>query len=432
MNNRRNFLKMSSLVGAAGLVTACGQGGNDTSQTQTQSQAMPKGKFDDLPNMMEGIAPITVEEHEARIAKAQALMAQNGFEAIYLEATTNLWYYTGMRWGQSERMAAAIIPREGEVAYIAPMFEVPRLQERIIVGDTVRGWEEHESPYELVVSMLKDMGIESGKLGIGEMTRFFLMDGIRKEAPYLDLQSADPITAECRIIKSERELELLQHSNDITIQAFKALVPHIEKGMRGSDIRKLSQEAHAGLGVVGSLGTMIGVVSSSPHGSIQEPVLEEGMIILMDGGGNVHNYASDITRTFVFGQHSAEQEEVWNLEKRSQAAGFAAAQLGAPMENIDIASRKVITDAGYGPGYKTPGLPHRTGHGIGLDMHEWGNAVYGNKRPLEPGMCFSIEPTIAIPGKFGIRLEDCCYMTENGPAWFSNPSVAIDDPFGNN
>ena len=426
MNSRRKFLKLSTLFGAGGLVTAC----SDNLNVKT-NELKPR-KFDHLPNMMDGIAAISVDEHNERIALAQELMTQNGFEAIYLEATSNLWYYTGMRWGQSERMAAAIIPRKGEVAYICPMFEVGRLQERIIVGETVRGWEEHESPYDLVVAMLKDMGIEKGQLGIGEETRFFLVDGIRKAAPHIDLVSADPITAECRIIKSLRELELMQHASDITMAAYKETVKHIELGMRGSDINDLSRQAHAALGVSGSLGTMLGVVSSSPHGSIVEPLLEEGMIVLMDGGCNVHNYASDISRTFVFGNHTAEQEEVWNLEKAAQAAGFAAAQLGAPQENVDIAARKVITDAGYGPGYKTPGLPHRTGHGIGLDMHEWGNAVLGNKRPLEPGMCFSIEPTVSIPGKFGVRLEDCCYMSAEGPVWFTNPSVAIDDPFGDN
>ncbi|MBT7605531.1 MAG: aminopeptidase P family protein [Kordiimonadaceae bacterium] len=426
MNSRRKFLKLSTLFGAGGLVTACSDNFN------VKTNELKPRKFDHLPNMMDGIAAISVDEHNERIALAQELMTQNGFEAIYLEATSNLWYYTGMRWGQSERMAAAIIPRKGEVAYICPMFEVGRLQERIIVGKTVRGWEEHESPYDLVVAMLKDMGIEKGQLGIGEETRFFLVDGIRKAAPHIDLVSADPITAECRIIKSLRELELMQHASDITMAAYKETVKHIELGMRGSDINDLSRQAHAALGVSGSLGTMLGVVSSSPHGSIVEPLLEEGMIVLMDGGCNVHNYASDISRTFVFGNHTAEQEEVWNLEKAAQAAGFAAAQLGAPQENVDIAARKVITDAGYGPGYKTPGLPHRTGHGIGLDMHEWGNAVLGNKRPLEPGMCFSIEPTVSIPGKFGVRLEDCCYMSAEGPVWFTNPSVAIDDPFGDN
>lgn len=426
MNSRRKFLKLSTLFGAGGLVTACSDNFN------VKTNELKPRKFDHLPNMMDGIAAISVDEHNERIALAQELMTKNGFEAIYLEATSNLWYYTGMRWGQSERMAAAIIPRKGEVAYICPMFEVGRLQERIIVGETVRGWEEHESPYDLVVAMLKDMGIEKGQLGIGEETRFFLVDGIRKAAPHIDLVSADPITAECRIIKSLRELELMQHASDITMAAYKETVKHIELGMRGSDINDLSRQAHAALGVSGSLGTMLGVVSSSPHGSIVEPLLEEGMIVLMDGGCNVHNYASDISRTFVFGNHTAEQEEVWNLEKAAQAAGFAAAQLGAPQENVDIAARKVITDAGYGPGYKTPGLPHRTGHGIGLDMHEWGNAVLGNKRPLEPGMCFSIEPTVSIPGKFGVRLEDCCYMSAEGPVWFTNPSVAIDDPFGDN
>lgn len=428
MGSRRQFMKQ---ISAASAVTMAGFSGLGFQNAFAQNSAMT-GPFDHLKNMMVGIEPISVAEHVARVEKAKRLMAENDIKAVYIEATTNLDYFTGMRWGQSERMMAAIIPQKGEVKYVCPKFEEGRLRERIILGDDVRGWEEHESPYKLVVDILKDLGITSGKIGIGEMTRFFLMDGIRKEAPHLELISADPVTAECRIIKSDTELALMQHASDITIEAYKACVKEIKLGMRGSDITALSRTAHAKLGVTGSLGTMIGVVSSSPHGSIVEPVLEDGMIVLMDGGCNVHNYSSDISRTFVFGKYTDEQKRVWDLEKRAQAAGFAAAQIGAPMENIDIAARKVIVDAGYGPAYKTPGLPHRTGHGIGLDMHEWGNAVLGNKRLLEPGMCFSVEPTVAIPGKFGVRLEDCVYMTENGPKWFSNPSVAIDDPFGDN
>ncbi|MBL4601979.1 MAG: M24 family metallopeptidase [Emcibacteraceae bacterium] len=424
MNSRRNFLKMSSMAGAAGIVTACGQ--------TVSAPKVQAGPFDHLKNMMGGIEPISKAEHIARVEKAKRLMAENDIEAVYLESSTNLSYFTGMRWGQSERMQAAIIPQNGEVVYICPMFEEGRLRERIIMGNEVRGWEEHESPYKLVASILNDMGITSGKLAVGERTRFFLVDGIRKEVPHLDIVSADPVTAECRIIKSSTELALLQHATDITMEAYKACTKEIKLGMRGSEIGALSALALSKLGAKGYLGTMIGVVSSSPHGSIVEPELEEGMIVLMDGGCDVHNYTSDVSRTFVFGQHTDVQKRVWDLEKKAQAAGFAAAQIGAPMENIDIAARKIIVDAGYGPGYETPGLPHRTGHGIGLDMHEWGNAVLGNKRLLEPGMCFSIEPTVAIPGEFGVRLEDCCYMTEDGPNWFSNPSVAIDDPFGDN
>lgn len=421
-SSRRNFLKMSSLVGGAAM------SGLVVNHATAQSH---KGPFDHLQNMMGKIEPISVNEHIFRVAKAQKLMAQNNIDAVYLESSTNLEYFTSIRWGQSERMQAVIIPQKGNVVYICPMFEEGRLRERIIMGDDVRGWQEHESPYTLVATILKDMGISTGTLAVGERTRFFLVDGIRKEAPHLNIISADPVTAECRIIKSAKELSLLQHATDITMVAYKACSKEIKLGMRGAEISGLSSLAFGKLGVKGRLGTMIGVVSSSPHGSIIEPVLEDGMIILMDGGCDVHNYTSDVSRTFVFGKHTDEQKRIWDLEKRAQAAGFAAAQIGAPMENIDIAARKVITDAGFGPAYKTPGLPHRTGHGIGMDMHEWGNAVLGNKRTLKPGMCFSIEPTVAIPGKFGVRLEDCVYMTEEGPKYFSQPSVAIDDPFGN-
>ncbi len=151
----------------------------------------------------------------------------------------------------------------------------------------------------------------------------------------------------------------------------------------------------------------------------------------MDCGCRVHGYSSDITRTIVFGaEPTPRQLTVWNLEKEAQAAGFAAAKNGYPFGDIDAAARKVITAAGFGPGYKLPGLPHRTGHGIGMDGHEWGNALKDNKRLLQPGMCFSIEPMIAIPGEFGIRLEDCVYMTEKGPKWFSKTSKSLAEPFG--
>jgi len=149
----------------------------------------------------------------------------------------------------------------------------------------------------------------------------------------------------------------------------------------------------------------------------------------MDCGCSVHGYSSDITRTVVFGEPSAKQLKIWELEKQSQLAGFNAAKIGAACEAVDFAARKVITDAGFGPGYKLPGLPHRTGHGIGMDGHEWGNMVKGNKQILQPGMCFSIEPTIALPNEFGVRLEDCVYMTEEGVKSFSVFAKSISEPF---
>ncbi|MCC3862417.1 M24 family metallopeptidase [Pseudemcibacter aquimaris] len=427
-NDRRSFLKMSTAAGA-GLALSATSGLVAPASAKVKVNATP---IDKLQNMMGGVEPITLQERMNRIEKAKRLMRENNIDAIYLEGSSNLEYFTGVTWGRSERMMAAIIPQKGEVKYICPMFEADRLREKIIFGDDVRGWEEHESPYKHVAQMFKDMGINNGTIGIGERTRFFLFDGIRKEAPHLTFVSADPVTIPCRLYKSKHELALLQKANDITIEAYKTSVSMIEAGMTAPDIRDITRAAHAKMGVYGTIYAQVGIVSSSPHGLLVEPEVEDGIIVLMDGGCTVHGYESDISRTFVHGTHTDEQKRVWDLERKAQQAGFEAAQLGAPLENVDIAARKVITDAGYGPEYKTPGLPHRTGHGIGLDGHEWGNAVLGNKTPLAPGMCFSIEPMIAIPGKFGVRLEDVCYMTEDGPRWFTQPSVAIDDPFGNN
>jgi Xaa-Pro dipeptidase len=221
----------------------------------------------------------------------------------------------------------------------------------------------------------------------------------------------------------------MQRANDITIEAHKFNVATLQEGMTPEQFTKLSEQAHEKLGASGGTMVNFGEASAYPHGSIEPQTLKKGDIVLLDGGCNVGGYASDISRTVVFGTPTDRQREIWDLEKKAQAAGFAAARIGDPCENVDIAARKVLVDAGFGPGYKVPGLPHRTGHGIGMDGHEWGNVVLGNKLPLQAGMCFSIEPNISIYGEFGVRLEDCAYMTEEGPKWFSQPSPSIDQPF---
>jgi Xaa-Pro dipeptidase len=373
--------------------------------------------------------PISVDERKSRIAKAQKLMVENKIDAIYLDGGTAMNYFTGVQWGNSERMMAAIIPATGEVKYVVPHFEEARLRELIKIGNDVRVWEEHESPYRVVAQIFSDSGIKTGKIGMEERVRFFLFDGIRKEAPQLEYVSADPVTMQCRIIKSPAELALLQEANDITLESYRVAVAELKEGMTQGDLADLISKAHARLGARGGALVSFGTFTAFPHGSVVPQKLKKGDVILIDGGCSVHGYASDITRTFVFGEPTKRQRDIWNLEKEAQAAGFAAAKLGAPCENVDIAARKVITDAGFGPGYKVPGLPHRTGHGIGMDGHEWGNMVLGNKQLLQPGMCFSVEPTICIYGEFGIRIEDCAYMTEQGAKWFTTPSESIDKPF---
>jgi Xaa-Pro dipeptidase len=421
---RRDFIRNTAVgIGATAMLSSVA--GCSTPPAETKS----KTPLDDLKPLTDNVVPITVEERKARIEKAQKLMAENKIDAIYLDGGTSMKYFTGVEWGNSERMMSAIIPAKGDVRYVVPHFEEARLRELITLGTDVRVWEEHESPYKVVTGIFKDLGIKTGKIGMEERVRFFLYDGIRKEASHLEYLSADVVTVPCRMFKTSSELALMQKANDITITAFKAAVSMIKEGMTQGELGAIISQAHSKLGARGGAMVSFGEFTAFPHGSVVPQKLKNGDVVLIDGGCSVEGYASDITRTFVFGEAKKRQREVWDLEKAAQAAGFAAAKLGDPCENVDIAARKVITDAGFGPGYKVPGLPHRTGHGIGMDGHEWGNMVLGNKQPFQPGMCFSVEPNISIYGEFGIRLEDCAYMTEQGVKWFTTPPESLDKLF---
>lgn len=418
---RRDFLKKTA-AGAGVLaltgVTAC-----------THSSAVAKtDPFSDLSSMVEDIKPITIQERQHRIEKARALMGENGLDAIYVEAGSSLFYFTGIRWGNSERMMAAVIPRKGEIVYICPGFEEDRLRELITIGSEVRVWQEHESPYQLVAGIFADKGVKTGRIGMEERVRFFLFDGIRKAASQLTYVSADPVTAGCRIFKSPSEIALMQKANDITIEAYRKTFSMLEEGMTQGEVRAICSQAHDALGAAGGAGVQFGIYTALPHGSIEPQRLKEGDVLLIDGGCGVDGYRSDITRCIVYGKPTQRQSDVWEVEREAQMVAFEAAKLGVPCEDVDKAARDFLTSKGFGPGYKY--LLHRTGHGIGLDGHEWVNFVKGNTMPLQVGMCFSDEPMIAIKGEFGIRLEDCLYMTENGPRFFTQPSTAIDKPFG--
>jgi len=385
--------------------------------------------FPELHPMADDVVPISVDERESRIERARRLMADNGIDAVFLDAGTSLYYFTGVRWGLSERMTAAVLPARGDVAYVCPAFEEPRLRDALTIGCDVRPWEEHESPFLRVAQILADRGIASGAIGMEESVRFFLFDGIRQAAPHLDFVSADSVVTACRVIKSSAELALMQRAMDITAEAYKASIARLETGMTPRDFSQIAAAAHRALGVNGGIGAQFGEGTAYPHGSDQTVRLQEGDVVLMDGGCTVEGYHSDISRTIVFGEPTPRHREIWSLEKEAQAAAFHAAQVGAPCEAVDAAARKVITDAGLGPDYQVPGLPHRTGHGIGLDVHECIHLVRGNRTPLAPGMCFSNEPMIAIYGEFGVRIEDCIYITEDGPRFFTQPSPSIEEPF---
>jgi Xaa-Pro dipeptidase len=426
--DRRNFLRLSA--GIAGATLLGSESLFAASEVEIAQQREVPEAIRKLKRMTEGVAPITLEERRERIEKARRLMREKRIDAIYLEPGTSMSYFTGMRWGTSERMFALVIPVRGEVAWICPKFEEERARELIKIGDDIRTWEEDESPYQRVAEIFRDRGLRTGRIGMEERVRFFLFDGIRKAAPAFQYVSADPITAGCRMYKSPTELALMQRANDITIVAYKATHDNMREGMTQDEFSGNCSAAFRALGVGGGVFCSFGKYTAFPHGSSTPQQLKEGDVVLMDGGCSVEGYQSDITRTFVFGKPTARQRDIWNLERRSQDAGFAAARVGAPCEAVDAAARKVILDAGFGPDYKVPGLPHRTGHGIGMDGHEWTNFVRGNKTPIQPGMCFSDEPTVVIYGEFGIRLEDCLYITEDGPKFFTKQSPSIEEPFG--
>jgi len=382
-----------------------------------------------LTPMTAGIQPITDEERQARIEKARRLMRDNKLGAVVLEGGSSLFYFTGTRLMASDPPSLLVLPAKGELTWIVPSAN-QRAADAIRSAADVRKYGAGENPYNSVAAALRDRGAASGRVGLEERVRFGVFLGLRQAAPALEFVSADPVTVGCRVIKSPAELALLQRANEITIACYHAVWQTMRDGMTQGEVRGYISAAYRALGVSGAAMVSFGKYTAFPHGSIEEQQLKEGDFVLIDDGCSVEGYQSDITRTFIFGKPTQRQRDVWALERKAQDAALAAATPGATCESVDAAARRVITDAGFGPGYKVPGLPHRTGHGIGLDGHEWTYLVKGNKTKLEPGMCFSDEPMIAIYGEFGIRLEDCMHITENGARMFTRQSPAIDQPFG--
>ncbi|MDG1387503.1 MAG: Xaa-Pro peptidase family protein [Halioglobus sp.] len=393
----------------------------------------PAKELADLDDMTMGITPVALPEYEARIHKAQRLMREKDIAGIYVNAGTSLYYFTGTRWGASERMVGAIIPASGQLEYIAPAFEEATLVEYMTITGRVNCWEEDESPYALMGSALARMGLKEGTIGIDEAAPFFISDGIRQSNPQYQFRNAAEVTASCRMIKSSTELALMQRAKNITLEVHKCAARILAPGVTTTEVEAFIHAAHKAAGAsAGSYFCIVlfGEATAYPHGVKDPQVLQDNDMVLIDTGCQLEGYISDITRSYVYGEISDRQRQIWNLEKEAQAAAFAAAKIGQPCSAVDTAARKALEAQGLGPGYNIPGLPHRTGHGIGLDIHEWPYLVKNETTKLAPGMCFSNEPMICIPGEFGIRHEDHFYMTESGPEWFTEPAYSVDDPFG--
>jgi Xaa-Pro dipeptidase len=413
--DRRHFLLGA---GAAGLLPGA------------LGAAAPSGS-EDLAPITRDVRPINREERLGRIAKAQALMRRHGLGSVLIEPGASLTYFTGVRWGRSERLTAALIPASGEAIIFTPFFEEPSVRESLAIPAEVRTWVEHEDPLRLVAGALRDRKAAAKPVGVEETVRFFAVDGLRKALPSVQVRNAASVVRGCRMFKSPAELALMQKAADVTVAAYRYTWPRIRKGMSPADIGAIMNDATVSLGGRPEFAlVLLGEASAYPHGTGKPQQVREGEIVLMDCGCTVEGYQSDISRTFVYGEPNAEQRRVWTQMRQGQEIAFRAARLGATAGSVDDAVRRQYEAWGYGPGYKLPGTSHRTGHGIGMEGHEPVNFVHGETTPLAPGMCFSNEPGIYLPGKFGIRLEDCLYMTAAGPRWFSTPPTSIDKPFG--
>jgi len=423
---RRRFLQTSAM-GAAALPMAMLGGNALAAEASGRDLKLPKSILA-LQPVASKIVPISDDERRARMARAQQLMDRNGIDAIFVDAGTTLDYFAGLRWWNSERTTGMLLPKSGDPVYIVPAFERSRTQGQIRIGSDVRTWQENESPYALIAGVMREHRAGTGVLGIEDRVPFYRATEIGKAMPQARLVEAAPVTAGCRAIKSPAEVALMQLACDTTLSVYHAIWEGLEPGMTQHQVSAWIDAAYQRVGLRGEASINVGKYTAQPHGSTQPQHIVEGTPVMLDDGCYVEGYQSDLTRTFTLGKASDKMKRVFDIVRKAQAAALAAAHPGATMESVDAAARKVIVDAGYGPGYKY--FSHRLGHGIGMDMHEWYYLVGGNTRKIEAGMTFSDEPGIYIPGEFGVRLEDDMHVTAEGARWFTPQSPSIEQPFG--
>jgi len=441
--SRRSFLRNAG----AGLVLTGGAASIPTLDPLAGQGIAPSSLPASLPppiaalkSMKDQVKPITTDGRRARIEQARRLMTENRIDALMLMGGTSLAYFSNIRWGGGERLFALILPAKGEPFFVCPAFERDRAREQIAISpfagpfatpvagnSDVRTWEEDESPYQRVAEGLRDRGISSGRLGMEETVHFVFSDGVGKAAPAVSIVSGTPVTAGCRMHKSNHEIELMRLAAQVTITAYEAAWRALEPGMTQRQLRQLIDTAYTQLGFPGEVSVNVGQYSALPHGSIQPQTIHEGEIVMIDDGCVVEGYVSDITRTFVLGKPTDKMRQVFDIVHRAQKAALETARPGVEAQVVDAAARRVIVEAGYGPDYKY--FKHRLGHGMGMDGHEWPYLVRGDTIRLERNMMFSDEPGIYIQGEFGVRLEDDMHVMENGAELFTGQSASLEEPF---
>lgn len=391
--------------------------------------APASGPGQELKNLAAGVAPLTQEDFAARRENARRLLAEQGLDALFVGGGTNLLYFTKVGWWLSERVFGVLLSRKRDPIWVCPSFEVERAKELVPAGQEIRTWDEHESPYALIGGVMKDIGASTGKLGTAPDLRAFEIHGLRRTLTGTEIVDGAPITEGCRGVKTAKEIAYMDLANKITKVAYREGFKTLREGMTTRDLAMAIAGATQKLGSQGGGGPQFGPNTAFPHGSQVQRNLQPGDAVLVDGGCAIEGYRSDVTRTVVFGKPTDRQKKVWDIVLKAQKAALDAARPGATCESVDRAARKVVEDAGFGPGYKY--FAHRLGHGIGMEGHEYPYFVKGNTLKLEPGMTLSNEPGIYIYGEFGIRIEDCLVVMESG-AWHLGglEAESIDLPFG--
>ena len=435
--SRRQFLKSTAVASALALARPVN--GLSGAMPGATARAMPEEGSNTLPEAFSALKPlgsrvhpITADEFYQRIVHAQKLMSELApkFDALFVAPGTSLYYFTGIRWGISERLLALVLPRTGDPIVIVPGFEEGRLREKLQFPAEVRVWQEDESPTKIAATALGDRGIRTGRIGVEETAAFTFFDHLRGAAPVFECVSADAVTIACRGRKSAHELELMRLACEATFDVFRAVFASLKEGMSQEDIGKLVEGGFSKMSLHGGALVLLGASAALPHGTIKPQKLKEGDVVLIDGGCAVDGYQSDVTRTGIFGKAPEKVTRVYEIVRRAQDAALDAARAGRLSGTVDDAARKVIADAGYGPDYKY--FTHRLGHGIGLDGHEHPYLVRGSKTVLEPGMTFSNEPGIYISGEFGMRCEDDMVIAADGAAQLLTPqfAVSLEKPLG--
>jgi Xaa-Pro dipeptidase len=392
----------------------------------------PEGhpEFAGLVGLCDGVPAIAPDEHLLRQDDARVALRAHGLQALVAEAGDALHYFTGVRWGRSERPLLWVLPVQGPATWVGPSFEENTLRELIGPAAALRVWHEHEPPYLRVREALAALPAAAPRVGVEPTARMFVLEGLRQHVPSASFVDGGPTVRACRTLKRATELALLRRANEATKAALRAVADHgTREGMLESELAarvRLALET-AGLGDVWAL-VLFGPNAAYPHGTRGEHRLVDGDLVLVDAGGSLHGYRSDITRTWPFGHVTDEARRAYAAVLDAQTAALAAIRPGATCGAVDAAARAVIAAAGYGPGDRF--FTHRLGHGIGLETHEDPYLVQGSQVVLAANMTMSNEPGIYVPGKLGVRIEDILAVTKDGAEVFGPRALSIEQPFG--